>query len=259
MSCRPWRPRISLCLRPSSTECRLHLPELFFVSRGFKNYMKLSAPSSLNSGEHLALSWGPMVSLISIHTNLETLVDMHAKLNTVVRYYDKMLEDRLQTTYSQATYQEARRPAQSPLPYQYNLPPQSPSSPSHQSQGYFPSRRSTFSDQVNAPPASVTGSSSTYYGPSQPPSQYPSNPTWTNGTKAPSSKAPYAPQYAESAGYQYSHPAASIRRPSISDIPPSSPQQSRERLHPEYPAYSEQEPYYQEPPQRREDSSLIDL
>ena len=229
------------------------------MSRAFKNYTKLSAPSSPNSGEHLALSWGHMVSLTVIHANLETLVDMHAKLNTVVRYYDKMLEDRLQTTYSQATYQEARRPAQSPLPYQYNLPPQSPSSPSHPSQGYFPSRRSTFSDQVNAPPASVTGFSSTYYGPSQPPSQYPSNPTSTNGTNAPPSKAPYIPHYSESAGYQYSHPAAGTSRPSISDIPPSSPQQSRQRRGPEYPAYSEQESYYQAPPQRREDSSLIDL
>jgi growth factor-regulated tyrosine kinase substrate len=195
----------------------------------------------------------------------ETLVDMHAKLNTVVRYYDKMLEDRLATTYSHATYQEARPPTQSPMPYQYNLPPQSPSSPSHQSQGYFPSRRSTFSEQVNVPPAVQSGQESSYYGPSQPPSQYPSNPNWSNGTNVPpfispvAGKAPYVPQYAEPHGYQYGHPAPAAGRPSLSDVPPSSPQQPRQRLQGDYPPYGEQESYYQAPPQRREDSSLIDL
>jgi hepatocyte growth factor-regulated tyrosine kinase substrate len=191
---------------------------------------------------------------------------MHAKLNTVVRYYDKMLEDRLAATYSQATYQEARPPAQSPQLYQYNLPPQSPTSPPQQSQGYFPSRRSTFSDHLSAaPPSQVPLDSPSYY-PATQPTQYPPPQSWTYSNYPASSMSPVAaktprPQtYGEPVSYQYGQNNPPVEQHLSNQQPNPQQVQPPYQAQNAYPSYAENNDYYQPKPlQRREESSLIDL
>lgn len=190
---------------------------------------------------------------------------MHAKLNTVVRYYDKMLEDRLATTYLQATYQEARPPMQSPQLYQYNPPPQSPIS---SSRGYPPGSRSTFSDNLNVlPPAQVPQDSQVSFSPNhnitttvQPPATFGHYNAYPPPSMSPvANKGSTSQSYMEPTSFQYEtyHSQEEHQTSQPSNMPPP---QSTYQGQPPYAPYVGTNGYYaQHPLQRREESSLIDL
>ncbi|KAF2239719.1 ubiquitin binding protein [Viridothelium virens] len=88
----------------------------------------------------------------------DTLLDLHSKLATVVRYYDRMLEDRLSNTYNQhpsrayAASAYSSRPASSMYP---SLPTSMPEGPNAAESFYtgntMPSAQSTYSSYQNPP------------------------------------------------------------------------------------------------------------
>ena len=84
----------------------------------------------------------------------DSLLDLHAKLSTVVRYYDRMLEERLNNTYNQ----------RNPTYAAYGLP--SPGGP-YQQPGMYPSI-------PTAPPPTMAagGSTENYYFSNAPPESY---------------------------------------------------------------------------------------
>ena len=106
-------------------------------------------------------------SLSSTIDRYESLLDMHSKLTNIMRSYDKMLEDRLSTTYNYATYNANDTPQEQPF---YQQRQQSTwQQPKQSTPQQLPQRRPSFPQQQQQSLAATPSSSSTHAPPLSPP------------------------------------------------------------------------------------------
>jgi hypothetical protein len=175
-----------------------------------------------------------------------------------------MLEDRLATTYSHATYQENRIPTYNPQTYQYHPPPQSPASPSQSRHDYFPSRRSTVTDNVAPYPTAQAPQESPamYSNPQNPNASQP--PQWSYPGYPPPSTTPAVtksanPQYQSHVPYHYGRSSAADHQLSSQYQQPQS--QAPFESQNSYSLNGDNRGSYQQQStiQHKEESSLIDL
>lgn len=149
----------------------------------------------------------------------DALLDLHSKLSTVVRYYDRMLEDRLNNTYNQ------RNPAYPG----YGMP--SPAINHHQG-GMYPSMPPSQAPQMNQAP----GGAENYYFSNAPTDSY----------------APPPPQQQHMAPIQrtYSYSSQTTEKASHPSYPPQQrppPSQSAQYNQPSSP-----QQYHQQPPPQQQ-------
>ncbi|KAJ4298982.1 Vacuolar protein-sorting-associated protein 27 [Kalmusia sp. IMI 367209] len=186
----------------------------------------------------------------------DTLLDLHAKLSTVVRYYDRMLEERLSNTYNQAGAMYGlppanQRPASSLYPsIQSGVPPESQAGesfytgnaepyarPQSYYGGYQPTAQSSYAQydkRASVPPQQYNAPPPEQYQQAQQPSQpYPNLSSYGGGT---------APQQ---------------RPPSTTYQKPTSPQLQRQVSNQQYPSQPPSSYPPQAPPSTVSDAESV--